>query len=163
MSETCESADLLFMDIALEEALRAALVGDVPVGAVVVHEGHVIARGHNRREADRDPLAHAELIALRNAAQHLDRWRLSAATLYVTLEPCFMWAGALVNARVDRLVYGATDPKAGAVASLASVCTDERLNHRVEVVSGVRAEQCSAQLTAFFRDLRERKKGEAPG
>jgi tRNA(adenine34) deaminase len=148
------AADEAFMDAALAEAQKAAAVGDVPVGAVVVHEGQIVGRGHNRREADRDPLAHAEIRALAEAAKALDRWRLSGCAIYVTLEPCFMCAGALVNARVDRLVFGADDPKAGAVASLAQVCTDERLNHRLEVTRGVRAQACSALLKDFFRALR---------
>lgn len=163
-SDTCTSADRVFMGIALEEALRAEAVGDVPVGAVVVHDGRVVGRGHNRREADKDPLAHAELLALREAARALERWRLSGTTLYVTLEPCFMCAGALVNARVDRLVFGATDPKAGAVSSLAAVCSDARLNHELVITAGVRAGECGEQLKAFFRGLRaknpKKKSGE---
>lgn len=155
---TCHSSDELFMGLALAEAERALDLGDVPVGAVVVHDGHVVGRGHNRREADADPLAHAEVLALREAAATLGRWRLSSTTLYVTLEPCFMCAGALVNARVDRLVYGATDPKAGAVASLAAVCHDPRLNHRLDVVSGVREVECAAQLRGFFQALRARRR-----
>ncbi|MFZ9887269.1 MAG: tRNA adenosine(34) deaminase TadA [Myxococcota bacterium] len=155
---TCGSSDELFMGLALVEAERALVVGDVPVGAVVVYEGRVVGRGHNRREADADPLAHAEVCALRQAASALGRWRLSSTTLYVTLEPCFMCAGALVNARVDRLVYGATDKKAGAVASLAAVCTDMRLNHRLEVVSGVREAECAEQLRRFFQALRARRR-----
>lgn len=158
---TCDSRDELFLDACLEEARRAEAIGDVPVGAVVVHEGRIVGRGHNRREADQDPLAHAELLALREAATTLGRWRLSGATLYVTLEPCFMCAGALVNARVDRLVYGTADPKAGAVESLSAVCTDERLNHRLEVTAGVRAHECSEQLKAFFRALRATRDAQA--
>jgi len=149
-----------FMRLALAEAERAAALGEVPVGAVVVHEGVVVGAGYNRRELDRDPLAHAEVRALAAASAALGRWRLSGATLYVTLEPCFMCAGALVNARVDRLVYGALDPKAGAVASLASVCTDPRLNHRLVVDGGVLAAPCSAALKAFFAKLRGRKENE---
>lgn len=149
-----ETHDERFLEACLEEARKAEAQGDVPVGAVVVYEGRIIGRGHNRREADNDPLAHAEILALREAAKALGRWRLSGTTLYVTLEPCFMCAGALVNARVDRLVYGTADPKAGAVESLAAVCTDPRLNHRLEVKAGVHAPQCSEQLKAFFRQLR---------
>lgn len=155
---TCQSSDELFMGLALVEAERALALGDVPVGAVVVHDGRVVGRGHNRREADADPLAHAEVLALREAAAVLGRWRLSSTTLYVTLEPCFMCAGALVNARVDRLVYGATDPKAGAVASLAAVCQDHRLNHRLEVACGVREAECADQLRGFFQTLRARRR-----
>jgi tRNA(adenine34) deaminase len=147
--------DEAFLREALALAQTAERHGDVPVGAVVVVDGTVVGRGMNRREVDGDPLAHAEILALREAAQTLGRWRLSGATLYVTLEPCFMCAGALVNARVDRLVYGATDKKAGAVASLATVCSDPRLNHRVDITAGVLASDCSAQLKTFFRRLRE--------
>jgi len=139
-----------FMREALEEARQAALVGEVPVGAVVVHRGQVIARAHNRRELDDDPTAHAEILALRDAATALGQWRLEGCTLYVTLEPCFMCAGAVVNARVDRLVYGAQDPKAGAVGSLADVPADPRLNHRPACTGGVLAEEGGALLKAFF-------------
>ena len=139
---------------ALALADEAAAAGEVPVGAIVVHDGVVVGRGRNRREGDRDPLAHAELLALREAAAHLGRWRLSGATLYVTLEPCFMCAGALVNARVDRLVFGAVDPKAGAVGSLADVCRDARLNHRMLVEGGALADECGEALRRFFRARR---------
>lgn len=140
-------------------AEQAAALGEVPVGAVVVHEGVVVGEGYNRREVDRDPLAHAELRALAQAAARLGRWRLSGCTLYVTLEPCFMCAGALVNARVDRLVYGAKDPKAGAVESLGAVCADARLNHRMQITSGVLEAECGAVLSGFFARLRERRGG----
>ncbi len=142
-------------------AEEAAALGEVPVGALVVHDGVVVGEGFNRRELDRDPLAHAELRALAQAAARLGRWRLSGCTLYVTLEPCFMCAGALVNARVDRLVYGAADPKAGAVRSLGAVCDDARLNHRLQVVSGVLEAECGAALSAFFARLRDRRGGAA--
>src|SRR5262245_35775370 len=131
--------DEQWMMIALEEARAAAAVGDVPVGAVIVADGKLLGRGRNRRELDRDPTAHAEIVALRDAAQTLGQWRIEA-TLYVTQEPCSMCAGALVNARIKRLVYGCANPKAGAVTSLYSIVTDARLNHRIEVTSGVRAE-----------------------
>lgn len=146
-----------FMARALELARQAALLGEVPVGAVVVHEGEIVGEGMNRREIDGDPLAHAEIRALAEASKRLGRWRLSGTTMIVTLEPCFMCAGALVNARVDRLVYGAADPKAGAVTSLAAVCSDARLNHRLDVVAGVEAEACGAVLKSFFQALRERR------
>ncbi|MFV1959753.1 MAG: tRNA adenosine(34) deaminase TadA [Planctomycetota bacterium] len=142
--------DEAFMREALAEAREAERHGDVPIGAVVVRGGEVIARGQNRREADGDPTAHAEILALRAAARHVGTWRLEGCTLYVTLEPCFMCAGAVVNARIDRLVYGAPDPKAGAAGSLADVVGDERLNHRPEVRSGVLAEEASRSLKAFF-------------
>ena len=149
-----QTGDDAFMVRALELARDAASRGEVPVGAVVVHEGRVVGEGANRRETDADPLGHAELIALAAAAKSLGRWRLSGTTMIVTLEPCFMCAGALVNARVDRLVFGALDPKAGAVASLAAVCTDARLNHRLAVTGGVLAEPCGAVLREFFRARR---------
>ncbi len=149
MSVTGEGHEA-FMKAALEEAQQAAEVGEVPVGAVVVHRGQVIARAHNRREMDADPTAHAEIIALREAAEALGSWRLEECTLYVTLEPCFMCAGAVVNSRVERLVFGALDPKAGAVGSLADVPGDSRLNHRPQVESGVLAEPCGRILKEFF-------------
>ncbi|MDA1193910.1 MAG: tRNA adenosine(34) deaminase TadA [Planctomycetota bacterium] len=139
-----------FMREALEEADQAAEAGEVPVGAVVVRAGQVIARAHNRREMDADPTAHAEVLALRDAAETLGSWRLEDCDLYVTLEPCFMCAGAVVNARVRTLIFGAQDPKAGAVGSLANVPADARLNHRPEIVSGVLAESCGEVLRAFF-------------
>jgi len=142
------------MKLALEQAARAASLGEAPVGAAVVCDGEVVCAAGNRREIDRDPTAHAEMLALREAARLLDRWRLSGCTLYVTLEPCLMCAGAIVLARVDRLVYGATDPKAGAVESLYRTLADERLNHRVEVVGGVLAEPCGQILSDFFRAKR---------
>jgi tRNA(adenine34) deaminase len=142
------------MEVALEEARTALLHDDVPIGAVVVQEGRLLARAHNRREVDSDPTAHAEVLALRAAAKELRRWRLDGATLYVTLEPCFMCAGALVNARVRRLVYGADDPKAGAAGSLADVPRDARLNHRLEVSRGVLAAPCGEVLRAFFAGRR---------
>ena len=147
-------ADLNFMRQALALADQAAAAGDVPVGALVVHENVVIAEAYNEREIRPSALAHAELLALERATAKLGRWRLSGCTLYVTLEPCVMCAGALVQARVDRVVYGALDAKAGAVASLYEVLTDMRLNHRPEVTAGVLAEECGAKLTAFFRARR---------
>lgn len=139
---------------ALDEAAQAALAGDVPVGAVILGpDGSLLAAGHNEREATGDPTAHAEVLAIRRAAAALGEWRLSGCTLVVTLEPCTMCAGALVQSRVDRVVYGARDEKAGAAGSLWDVVRDRRLNHRPEVVAGVLEEACSAQLTAFFRTL----------
>ncbi|MEU9980302.1 tRNA adenosine(34) deaminase TadA [Streptomyces sp. NPDC050856] len=138
---------------AMEEAERAARAGDVPVGAVVLSpDGTVLATGHNEREATGDPTAHAEVLALRRAAGRLGRWRLTGCTLVVTLEPCVMCAGALVQSRVDRVVFGALDEKAGGVGSLWDLVRDRRLNHRPEVVQGVLADECSVQLTRFFRD-----------
>ncbi len=146
--------DVDWMREALAEAHRAAELGEVPVGAVAVREGRAIGRGHNRREVDRDPLAHAELLALAEAARAIGGWRLSGVTLYVTLEPCAMCAGALVNGRVDRLVFGAADPKAGWCGSLGDLVRDPRLNHRLEVVSGVLEAECGELLREFFGALR---------
>ncbi|MEV6400327.1 tRNA adenosine(34) deaminase TadA [Streptomyces sp. NPDC051907] len=141
------------MRLALDEAERAALAGDVPVGAVVLAaDGTLLASGHNEREATGDPTAHAEVLAIRRTAERLGEWRLSDCTLVVTLEPCTMCAGAIVQSRVGRVVYGARDEKAGAVGSLWDVVRDRRLNHRPEVVLGVLEQECSQQLTAFFRD-----------
>ncbi|MER5274207.1 tRNA adenosine(34) deaminase TadA [Streptomyces sp. NPDC002809] len=138
---------------ALDEADRAAAAGDVPVGAVVLApDGTLLATGHNEREATGDPTAHAEILALRRAAAALGEWRLSGCTLVVTLEPCTMCAGALVQSRVGRVVYGARDEKAGAAGSLWDVVRDRRLNHRPEVIHGVLETDCAALLTAFFRD-----------
>lgn len=145
--------DEQWMTVALEEARAAAAAGDVPVGAVIVADGKLIGRGRNRRELDRDPTAHAEIVALREAAHALGMWRVEA-TLFVTQEPCPMCAGALVNARIQRLVYGCTNPKAGAVTTLYSIVTDARLNHRMDVVGGVLADACAAELQRFFAELR---------
>lgn len=139
------------MRIALDEARAAADHGDVPIGAVVVHDGRIVARRHNEREASGDPTAHAEVLALRDAAAAVgDGWRLAGATLVVTLEPCPMCAGAAIAARVATVVYGAADPKAGATGSLYNLCSDPRLNHEAEVVHGVLADECAALLTDFF-------------
>ena len=145
--------DAAFMGIALDEARAAARAGDVPVGAIVVIGEVIIGRGRNRREANRDPTAHAEVEALRAAAIALGTWRVEG-TLYVTHEPCTMCAGAIVNARVAKLVYGCANPKAGGVVSLYQIPTDARLNHRVEVVGGVCADECADELRAFFAQLR---------
>ena len=146
--------DEQWMTVALEEARAAAAAGDVPVGAVIVaDDGRLIGRGRNRRELDRDPTGHAEIVALRDAAQSLGVWRVEA-TMFVTHEPCTMCAGAAVNARIKRLVYGCLNPKAGAVTSLFTIPTDPRLNHRIEIVGGVLADQCAAELQQFFADLR---------
>jgi tRNA(adenine34) deaminase len=142
-----------YMGLALEEARAAAQAGDVPVGACIVIDGNVVGRGRNRREANSDPTAHAEIEALRAAAEALGHWRVEG-TLYVTHEPCAMCAGAIVNARVARLVFGCTNPKAGAVVTLYQIPTDARLNHRVEVAGGVRADECAAALREFFAELR---------
>ena len=140
------------------EAIKAAQIaeenGDVPIGAVIVYENQVIGRAYNQREQLNDPTAHAEIIALTQAAAFIESWRLGGCTIYVTLEPCAMCAGALVLGRLDRLVYGCDDPKAGACKSLYNIVQDERLNHRLEVTSGILADECSQQLQAFFQRRR---------
>ncbi|MGZ4762199.1 MAG: tRNA adenosine(34) deaminase TadA [Ilumatobacteraceae bacterium] len=151
---TASLTDDQAMRLALQEAAAAAVHGDVPIGAVVVRDGKVIAARHNERELTGDPTAHAEVLAIRDAALEVGHWRLLDCTLYVTLEPCAMCAGALVNARIGRLVYAATDPKAGAVASLYELCSDPRLNHRLPVVAGLHAEQAGELLRTFFADRR---------
>jgi tRNA(adenine34) deaminase len=144
----------LWMGSALEEAEAAETDGEVPVGAVVVAGGEIVAAGRNRRERDGDPTAHAEVLALRAAAGRLGSWRLDGCTLYATLEPCAMCAGSMVLARVPTLVFGASDPKAGAVGSLYDLVRDPRHNHRLEVVEGILADDCGALLTRFFRARR---------
>jgi tRNA(adenine34) deaminase len=141
---------------ALAEAEEAMRAGEVPIGCIVVHEptGVVIGRGYNRRECDADPTAHAEIVAMRQAARELSQWRLLDCALIVTLEPCPMCAGAMVNARLPRLIYGAADPKAGAVRTLYRLCEDERLNHRILVEEGVLAEKCADLLRKFFQQQR---------
>ena len=155
--------DQRWMRLAIAEAERAAAMGEVPVGAVVVRGGEIVGRGHNRREVDGDPLAHAELLAIRRASQEIGGWRLSGCTLYVTLEPCAMCAGALVNSRVDRLVYGAPDPKAGYCGSLGDLARDERLNHRLEVTAAVLEDECGDLLKEFFEGLRKSRRPSASG
>lgn len=142
------------MRAALDEAKRALATDDVPIGAVAVREGIMIGRGHNRREADGDPTAHAEIIAIREAAAALGMWRLEGVTLYCSLEPCAMCAGAMVLARLPRLVYGATDPKAGAAGSVIDITRHHRLNHRVQVEGGLFAKEAAELLRAFFHGLR---------
>ncbi|MCH7632994.1 MAG: tRNA adenosine(34) deaminase TadA [Planctomycetes bacterium] len=150
--------DERFMRSALAQAREALEDGDVPIGAVVVHNGRVIGRGHNQREKLNDPTAHAEMIALTAASSFLESWRLEGCTLYVTLEPCTMCAGAIVLARIARLVFGATDPKAGACVSLYNITTDERLNHRVELDQAILADECAVLLTEFFSAQRAKGK-----
>lgn len=153
----CDVADEQFMRVALEEARAAAAEGEVPIGAVVVCDGVAVARAHNRREIDHDPSAHAEFSALVAASQTLGRWRLTGCTVYVTLEPCLMCAGLMVNARVDRCVYGAPDPKGGALGTLYDVSHDDRLNHAFEVTGGVLADECANELRTFFRARRKKR------
>lgn len=142
------------MGLALAEARLAAEEGEVPIGAILVKNGEVISRAHNRRENDKDATAHAEMLVIRDACQKLGSWRLSGTTLYVTIEPCPMCAGALVMSRIDRLVYGSPDYKAGAVESLFNIVTHPALNHRLEVTAGLRQEECAAAMQAFFRERR---------
>lgn len=148
-----------YMQMALQQAVAAAECDEVPVGAVVVHQGRVIGAAHNQREALRDPTAHAEMLAITQAAEALGDWRLEDCGLYVTLEPCPMCAGAIVNARVPLVVYGAADPKAGAARSLFQLLDDGRLNHRADVIPGVLADPCSLLLTDFFERQRQSKQG----
>jgi tRNA(adenine34) deaminase len=143
--------DQRWMDEALIEAAKAAEIGEVPIGAVIVKDGAIVGRGHNLRETCKDPTLHAEMIAIREAAYILGGWRLSGCTLYVTIEPCPMCAGAIVMARIDRVVYGATDPKAGCAGTLYDLLSDECFNHRAEVTAGVRENECRAIIQEFFQ------------
>ncbi|MFN3739366.1 MAG: tRNA adenosine(34) deaminase TadA [Thermodesulfovibrionales bacterium] len=147
--------DQYFMQTALEEALKALKKAEVPVGAVIVIDGKVISKAHNQRESLPDATAHAEIIAIQEACRRINNWRLEEATLYVTKEPCIMCAGAILNARIKRLVYGCDDTKGGAAKSLYQILNDNRLNHQVEVVSGVMEEECRRLLTDFFKTLRQ--------
>jgi tRNA(adenine34) deaminase len=154
MATPFQEVDCKFMELALAEAERSLEHGDVPIGAVLVKDGAVVASGHNERELRQDPTAHAEVVVLQAAAAALGSWRLLGCTLYVTLEPCAMCAGAVVLARVERLVYGAPDPKAGAAGSVLNVVGEPRLNHNPAVVGGLLADRCGALLRAFFEARR---------
>jgi tRNA(adenine34) deaminase len=147
-------ADRVYMELALSEAREAVEAGEIPVGAVVVRNGEVIARGRNRREELQSPVAHAEVLALQAAASHLKSWRLEECSLYVTLEPCLMCVGAILQARISRLIFGCLDPKAGAVESLYRLCDDSRLNHTLPVTHGIMENECSRILSEFFGRLR---------
>jgi tRNA(adenine34) deaminase len=151
--------DAYWMKKALNQARKAEAVGEVPIGAIVVREGTIVGRGFNQRECRNDPSAHAEMIAIRQTSRKLDAWRLTGTTLYVTLEPCPMCMGAILLARIDRVVFGCLDPKAGAAGSLYNLAEDRRFNHRVELTGGVLRDECSAILSDFFRKLRAEKKG----
>ena len=153
-----QDIDIKFMEIALRQADLAASMGEVPIGACVVLDGRVIARAHNLRESENDPAAHAEFIAMERAAEKLGRWRLSGCTVYVTVEPCLMCAGLMVNARIDRCVYGAADKKAGALGTLYSFNADSRLNHNFSVTSGVLAGRCQEIISDFFKMRRKENK-----
>ena len=146
--------DLEYMNLALEQARKAATQGEVPIGAVLVRDGQVLAQAHNFRETWQDPTAHAELVAIREAATQLGSWRLTDTTLYVTLEPCAMCIGAIILARIPRLVFGTLDPKAGACGSVLNVPAERRLNHRVEVIGGMLEQESQELLQAFFKNLR---------
>ncbi len=148
--------DKYFMELALKEAERAAAQGEVPVGCVMVHEGMVIGKGHNRTESLNDPTAHAEILAITAAANHLESWRLEGCTCYCTLEPCVMCSGALVLARVEKLVFGAKDPKFGGAMSLYNIPQDIRLNHQLEVVPGILEERVSDLMKSFFKTIRSK-------
>ncbi|MGZ9586677.1 tRNA adenosine(34) deaminase TadA [Paenibacillus marinisediminis] len=147
-----------WMRQAIEEAKKAEAIGEVPIGAVVVHKGEIIGRGYNLRETTLDSTAHAEMIAIREASQHLQAWRLLDCTLYVTLEPCPMCAGAIVQSRVPQVVFGTGDPKAGCAGTLMNLLQEDRFNHRTEIVEGVLQEECAALLKDFFKKLRTRSK-----
>ncbi len=150
--------DEQLMALAIEQALLARKLDEVPIGAVIQKDGEIIAANHNRRILDADPTAHAEMLVIREASRKLGDWRLTGCSLAVTLEPCCMCAGAIVLARLDRVIYGATDPKAGAVETLYELCSDARLNHRPEIVAGVMADECGTLLTDFFRAQRAKGK-----
>ncbi|MEG0439046.1 MAG: tRNA adenosine(34) deaminase TadA [Solibacillus sp.] len=152
--------DQYYMEVALEEARKAAALGEVPIGAVIVYQDEIIARAHNLRETSQNALTHAESMAIQEACKKIGSWRLEETTLYVTLEPCPMCAGAILQSRIPRVVYGARDLKAGCVDSLYRLLNDARFNHECEVTEGVLADACGQILTDFFRALRERKKAE---
>lgn len=150
----------IYMKYAIEEAKKAEELGEVPIGAVIVYQGEIVGRGFNLRERDQDPTAHAEMIAIKEASERLGSWRLLDCDLYVTLEPCPMCAGAIIQSRVSRVIYGTLDPKAGCAGSLMNLLQDSRFNHQTEVEVGVLQEECSELLSHFFRQIREKKKAE---
>ncbi len=149
----------LFMQEALEEAEKAAAKEEIPVGAVITYQGKIIARGHNIKESTKDPIAHAEILAIKQACSQLDNWRLTGCILYVTKEPCIMCSGAIVQARVETVVFGCRDLKAGGAQTLYQILSDPRLNHQVRVVDGVLEDKCRQQLSDFFINLRESRQG----
>lgn len=152
--------DRYFMNLALEEAKKARTLGEVPIGAVIVKDNEVIGRGYNKRELLKNPLAHAEILAIDCASKTIDAWRLIDSTIYVTIEPCIMCAGAIVNSRIKRLVIGASDPKMGACGSVVNLVEESRFNHQVSVTTGVLEEECREIMKSFFKSLRDRKKKE---
>ncbi|HZG59539.1 MAG TPA: tRNA adenosine(34) deaminase TadA [Anoxybacillus sp.] len=151
-------SDEYYMQLAIEEAKKAEEIGEVPIGAIIVKDGEIIARAHNLRERDQRSIAHAELLAIDEACKALGSWRLEGATLYVTLEPCAMCAGAIVLSRIEKVVFGASDPKGGCAGTLMNLLQEERFNHQAEVVSGVLKEECGQMLSDFFRKIRMKKK-----
>lgn len=151
-------SDEVFMEVAIAEAKKALSYEEVPIGAVIVKDNKIIATGHNERETQKMSLAHAELLAIKRACETLETWRLSECTLYVTLEPCPMCAGAIVQSRIERVVFGAKDPKAGCAGTIMNLLQEPRFNHQLEVVSNVLEEECGSLLTTFFRELRKKKK-----
>ncbi|OHR63673.1 tRNA-specific adenosine deaminase [Bacillus sp. HMSC76G11] len=152
--------DTLYMELAIKEALKAKAIGEVPIGAVIVHNDEIVGSGYNLRESEQRSIAHAEMIAIDQACASMGTWRLEDATLYVTLEPCPMCAGAIVLSRVKRVVYGAADPKGGCAGTLMNLLDEKRFNHQVEVTKGVLEDECGNMLSDFFRDLRKKKKAE---
>lgn len=150
--------DKYFMNLALDEAKKAREIGEVPIGAVIVKNEKIVAHGYNKREILKNPLAHAEIIAINKASEKLESWRLLDCTMYVTIEPCIMCAGAIVNSRIERLVIGAMDPKMGACGSIVDLVTNEKFNHRVDLVHGVLEDECSRIMKGFFKELRKKKK-----
>ncbi len=152
--------DEYFMRVAIEEAKKGEAIGEVPIGCVIVKDGEIIARGHNLKEIEQNPILHAEMVAIQRASEKLGSWRLEGTTMYVTLEPCPMCAGGIIMARIERVVYGASDPRGGCAGTLMNLLQDERFNHRCEVESGILAEECGQMLVDFFKKLRERGKKE---
>lgn len=150
--------DEIYMKLAIEQAREAETIGEVPIGAVIVHDGEVIGTGYNLRETNQQANSHAEMIAIQAANERIGSWRLEDCTLYVTLEPCPMCAGAIIQSRIPRVVFGASDPKAGCVGTIMNLLKEERFNHQADVTSGVLGEECSVLLTTFFSKLRERKR-----
>ncbi len=152
--------DEYFMRVAIEEAKKGEAIGEVPIGCVIVKDGEIIARGHNLKEIEQNPILHAEMVAIQRASEKLGSWRLEGTAMYVTLEPCPMCAGGIIMARIERVVYGASDPRGGCAGTLMNLLQDERFNHRCEVESGILAEECGQMLVDFFKKLRERGKKE---
>jgi Cytosine/adenosine deaminases len=153
-----EQEDQAWMQFAIEEAKKAEQIGEVPIGAILVKDGEIVGKGYNLREINHDPTAHAEMVAIREACERLGAWRLLDCTLYVTLEPCPMCAGAIVQSRIKRVVYGTGDPKAGCAGTLMNLLQDPRFNHETELTSGILQSECSELLTSFFRNLRNKRK-----